>query len=200
MEFYTYAHSTPSGEVFYIGKGVKNRVYSTNDRSYLWHEMRNSGGGILMKIIKRFETEDEAFEHEQSLIAMHKDMGSPLVNLSAGGKGSRGCMHSDASNEKRRKKMTGYRYELVTCPHCGFVGGVTSTKRFHFDNCIGLRPKFKARVSANGERLYLGKFQTKAAAEEVVLRWYHEHGMAVPSAFYRKGTGRTKPVGQLFKE
>jgi hypothetical protein len=30
---------------------------------------------------------------------------------------------------------TGRKHELVTCPHCGKIGGVTAMPRWHFDNC-----------------------------------------------------------------
>jgi hypothetical protein len=41
----------------------------------------------------------------------------------------------DETREKRRKAMTGLRYEKTSCPHCGIVGGGGSMKRYHLDNC-----------------------------------------------------------------
>ena len=41
----------------------------------------------------------------------------------------------DETREKRRKAMTGLRYEKTSCPHCGIVGGGGSMKRYHFVNC-----------------------------------------------------------------
>lgn len=32
-------------------------------------------------------------------------------------------------------KMKGYKHEIVKCPHCNKEGGVTSMKRWHFNNC-----------------------------------------------------------------
>lgn len=28
-----------------------------------------------------------------------------------------------------------FKHKIVKCPHCGFEGGISSTKRWHFDNC-----------------------------------------------------------------
>ncbi len=41
----------------------------------------------------------------------------------------------DETREKRKKAMTGLRYEKISCPHCGIVGGGGSMKRYHLDNC-----------------------------------------------------------------
>lgn len=46
--------------------------------------------------------------------------------------------------EKRKNKLKGPRgprknppgpQKILTCPHCGKVGGVSNMKRYHFDNC-----------------------------------------------------------------
>lgn len=36
--------------------------------------------------------------------------------------------------EETRLKMKKPK-EKIECPHCGFIGGVSSTKRWHFENC-----------------------------------------------------------------
>ena len=170
MMYYTYIHASPDGDVFYIGKGKDQRVYSMSDRSWLWRERFNQYDGITMRIVKRFDTEQEAFEHEKELVKFHKDSGCNLVNLTEGGAGINGYRQSPASRAKKSAQMRGYKHEIVTCPHCGETGGGTSMKRWHFDNCSGPTKRFQARVTLNGERIYLGKFLTKEeakAAEEI---------------------------------
>ena len=172
MDYYTYIHSSPDGEVFYVGKGNGRRVYSMHDRSWIWRERFNQLDGITMKIVSRFETEKEAFEHEKELIQFYKAKGCNLVNLTEGGSGPFGYKFSDERRELIRKRMTGYKHEIITCPHCGDTGGATSMKRWHFDNCVGPTKRFKARVTLNGERIYLGKFSTKEEADAAEEAFY----------------------------
>jgi hypothetical protein len=165
--YYTYTHSTPEGDVFYVGKGKGQRVYSMSDRHYLWRERLKVAGGITMKIVNRFETEEEAFEDEKRLIAEYKDAGCDLVNLSDGGNGPNGAKQSPETIAKKSKAMRGYKYDVLTCPHCGTQGGATSIKRWHFDNCSGVRPQHKIRTTVFGDRIYLGKAHTKAEADAI---------------------------------
>lgn len=172
MRFYTYIHASPEGDVFYVGKGVNNRVYSMSDRSWIWRERFNKYDGILMKIIARFETEQEAFEHERHLISEYRNKGFELVNLTEGGRGANGYKQSEALRIARSEKMRGYKYEIVTCPNCGEAGGKTSMMRWHFDKCTGPSKKHKARVTVDGVRVEIGRYATKAEAEAAVSEYY----------------------------
>lgn len=45
MDFYVYRHiRRDTGEVFYIGKGFKNRAYSFLNRNPYWHNIVNKCG------------------------------------------------------------------------------------------------------------------------------------------------------------
>jgi len=165
MKYYVYTHSTPEGEVFYVGKGKDKRAFSTSDRTLKWRGVVDANDGILIKIVKRFETEDESFEYEQQLIAEHKEAGANLVNYTSGGKGMKDYCVSEETRKLKSDQMTGYKHKTLTCPHCGTEGGATSIKRWHFDNCEGVRPEFKSRITVLGKRHYLGKFHTKAEAD-----------------------------------
>ena len=57
-------------------------------------------------------------------------------------------VYTEEHKEFLRKKFTGKKYEIITCPHCGKTGGLTGMKSNHFDNC-----KFKKIEN----RLYLKK-------------------------------------------
>lgn len=175
MSYYTYIHATPDGDVFYVGKGIGRRAYSMRDRSWIWQEKFKSLDGVTMKIVKKFATEAEAFEHEKELIKYYKDQGCNLVNQSDGGLGPTGYKFTEKRKKSISEKMRGYRHKAVTCPHCGDTGGETSMKRWHFDNCTGPTKKFKARVTINGERIHLGKFATKEEAKTAVEDFYKEH-------------------------
>lgn len=176
LAFYTYIHATPDGVVFYVGKGKKGRVYSMSDRSWLWRKEFEKHDGILMKVVKRFATEQEAFEHEMQLVANYKAQGVVLVNMTEGGNGPNGYKQSEETRLIKSKKMRGYKHPVVSCPHCGDVGGATSMKRWHFDNCKGSTPKFKARATVDGQRIYLGKYHTKEEADKVAQDYYTSIG------------------------
>lgn len=169
--YYTYAHSTPDGKVFYIGKGVKDRAFSKSDRSLKWKGVLKKFRGYSVQILADWKTEEDAYKHEQFLIQCFKDMGHELVNQTSGGKGALDYCFSEEVRKLKSEQMVGYKHDKVTCPHCGFVGGKTSTKRWHFDNCAGLRPQFKSRVTVNGTRIYLGKFHTKEEADKVAQEY-----------------------------
>lgn len=85
--YYTYAYLREDKTPYYIGKG-------SGDRDYQKH-IRNNGQNLLPKnkgqilILKRLEIEDEAYKHEQYLIALYgrKCDGGILVNMVHGGKG-----------------------------------------------------------------------------------------------------------------
>jgi len=164
--FYTYAHYTPKGEIFYIGKGKEDRAYSTRDRGYLWRERVAEARGITIEILADWKTEEEAFSHEQLLIDCFKDMGADLVNQTDGGSGPKGYKQSPETRAKKSLLLNGYKHKIVTCPHCGTSGGNTSIHRWHFNNCTGPKKQFKARITVDGKRIHLGYFATK---EEAVM-------------------------------
>lgn len=37
--------------------------------------------------------------------------------------------------EKQRISMTGHKFTIIQCPHCGTIGGETAMRRWHFDKC-----------------------------------------------------------------
>lgn len=164
MKYYTYTHSAPDGDVFYVGKGADKRAFSASDRSYLWHEKRNACGGITIRIVNRFETEEEAFADEVRLIKHYRSAGLHLLNKTDGGVTVSEATQSPEANKKRAEKLRGYKYAVLTCPHCGKKGGATSIKRWHFGNCTGRKPEVKARVTVLGKRVYLCKRHTKEEA------------------------------------
>jgi hypothetical protein len=172
LTFYTYIHASPDGDVFYVGKGKDNRAYSMSDRSWVWRDRFNKNDGILVKIVRRFETELESYSHEKELIEHYKSTGCDLVNMTEGGPGVYGYVQSEKTRQIKRQRMLGYKHELVTCPNCGTSGGATTMKRWHFDRCNGPSRRFPARVTVNGMRIYLGKYETKAIADQVEADYY----------------------------
>lgn len=93
--FGAYLHARPTGAVFYVGKGRAKRALSLSARNP-YH------GSIIQKykkenIIVRFiecSNEETAFELEKGLIKCFRKMGSRLANITNGGEGTSGLVHS----------------------------------------------------------------------------------------------------------
>lgn len=83
--FYVYGHYTAdTNELFYIGKGTRDRAWTSHRRSAYWHNKVNKHKRIV-KILYDNLTEEEALNKEKELIA---EVGlDKLVNLTEGGGG-----------------------------------------------------------------------------------------------------------------
>ena len=98
--FYTYAHYTPKGRLFYIGKGLKGRAFTKDSRNKHWHNIVNKYGKPKVEILCNWNSEEEALSHEVLLISCFRDMGYKLANLADGGKGNAGIVMSNETKEK----------------------------------------------------------------------------------------------------
>lgn len=112
---FRYGRNTFSHEPFYVGKGVGGRVNvhwakflkgqaQTRDNTpklARFRHLLNEGYEPIAQIKYRYDTQEEAYDKEFELIAKIKRIryGGPLLNLSAGGKGS-----LDAPREKYTQK------------------------------------------------------------------------------------------------
>jgi hypothetical protein len=102
MQFYTYAHYKPNGEIFYIGKGQGMRYkFISSGRSKHWHEAAKDGFDPI--ILARWPSEDEALEHEAFLISCFD---GKLVNRTTGGQRGR---HAPITEETRQRMIAGQR-------------------------------------------------------------------------------------------
>lgn len=98
--FYTYAHYTSEGRLFYIGKGQGRRAYFFHKRNNYWNNVVAKYGKPEVKIIAEWSTEAEAHKHEIELIKQYRDAGEQLCNLSNGGDGCSGLQHSEEFKAK----------------------------------------------------------------------------------------------------
>lgn len=86
---YTYCHiSEKTNQIFYYGKGTRERAYTKNCRNPDWHKVAENG--YKVEILAYWPTHEEALDHEKFLIWCAKDMGISLVNMTAGGQGMLG--------------------------------------------------------------------------------------------------------------
>ena len=105
MHFLTYAHCKPNGSIFYIGKGSSKRAHSSNGRNVVWKRTVEKHGGFSVMVLAKWNTEQDAFDHEIALIDTFRDMGHKLVNIANGGMGSTGFRHTEAHKTSLSKSM-----------------------------------------------------------------------------------------------
>lgn len=115
--FYVYKWFIKStNEIFYIGKGTKNRFKQVSKRNKLFKEVYKNND-CDVQIIEYFDKEEDAFKKEYELICYYKSIGQCKCNLDNGGKG--GCnfiwtpemkeyysKYNVMKNEKQRKRMS----------------------------------------------------------------------------------------------
>ncbi len=105
--FFTYAHYKPEGGLFYIGKGKRRRAYAMDNRNPYWQNIVNKYGKPHVELLARWDTEQEALDHEKLLISCFRDMGYKLANITDGGEGTSGYKHTPEQREKNRQAKLG---------------------------------------------------------------------------------------------
>ena len=98
--FYTYAYLREDGTPYYIGKGKGKRAFGK--RKHIGVPPKDR---ILF--LKKNLSEGEAFRHEVYMIAIlgRKDLGTGILrNLTDGGEGTSGFVHSESTRALRRRK------------------------------------------------------------------------------------------------
>lgn len=102
--FYTYAYLRKDRTPYYIGKGVRSRLYSSN------RTIKKPNDRTRIIFLKQNLTEAEAFKHEIYMIAVfgRKDLGTGILhNRTNGGEGSSGVLRSDEYKKKLSERTKG---------------------------------------------------------------------------------------------
>lgn len=106
--FYTYAHYTPQGRLFYIGKGSsERRAHYMQGRNNYWNKIVAKYGKPRVEILSTWNDEEEAFSHEILLIRCFRDMGYELANIANGGEGGGGYTLTEEHKTKLSKARIG---------------------------------------------------------------------------------------------
>ena len=109
--FCTYAHYTPQGRLFYIGKGSsERRAHYMQGRNNYWNKIVSKYGKPEVQILANWDTEEEAFSHEVLLISCFRDMGHELANLTDGGDGTSGYKHTEEHRKKNSLAKMGHAF------------------------------------------------------------------------------------------
>lgn len=121
--FYTYIHTKPNGDIFYVGKGTHRRAWKTHRRNSHWKSIVQKHGSFSVQILANWETEQEAFSHEMLLINCFKDMGYLLANKTNGGEGASGYKHSDNTKLKMKHSVSEETKKKISIARKGKYAG-----------------------------------------------------------------------------
>ena len=104
--YYVYVHCREDdGGPFYVGKGSGRRAWVPQGRSAWWNRIV-AKHGLVVKIHRHFQDESEAFASEIETIAILRDLGYQLCNLTIGGEGMSGFKFSEEANLAKSKRTT----------------------------------------------------------------------------------------------
>ena len=101
---------------FYIGKGIIGRAYQKTNRNKHWHNIVNKYG-YRVEIMYDNLTEAQAFDLEKEFIKRYgrADLKcGPLVNMTDGGEGQCGYIHSKETKQKMSICRKEYNPSLKT--------------------------------------------------------------------------------------
>jgi hypothetical protein len=98
--YYVYQHrKKDTNEVFYVGKGKKNRYLTESNRNKYWHNVVNKHDFVYEILFTNLD-EELALLIETELIDQYKKIGIKLCNLTNGGEGASGLKHSQETRQK----------------------------------------------------------------------------------------------------
>jgi len=115
--YYVYAHykaDDPTGLPFYIGKG-KNQRELSQTRNQFWKNISKKHGFVSKRLYENL-TEQEAWDIETALIEQYgklSDGTGCLCNLSNGGEGASGVVHSKETKQKWSNAKKGKTWEEI---------------------------------------------------------------------------------------
>jgi hypothetical protein len=101
-QFYVYLHSAPERGVFYVGKGDKKRCKRIPRLHNIHHSRIINKYGIdnITVTMIPCDSEQQAFELEIAMISSMKKAGVKLTNMTEGGEGASGFIHTEESKVK----------------------------------------------------------------------------------------------------
>lgn len=113
-----YFHRNPiTSDIFYVGIGLPKRPYSRSDRSDFWKKYVKKYGNPIIEINHQGLSWTEAVLWEKFFIAMfgrRKNGTGILVNLTDGGEGSLGRVHTEEARRKISSARKGVPRDWAT--------------------------------------------------------------------------------------
>lgn len=122
--YYVYQHlKSDTNEVFYVGKGTKNRAFKTTSRNDFWKRIV-AKHGLKVEFLAKYIEEELAFLVEAEAIDLYKKLGIRLSNMTDGGEGASGYKHT----EEHKSKMVGNQFGKLVKTN-GFKGKTHSDEQ-----------------------------------------------------------------------
>lgn len=125
-DFYAYVHILPDLTPFYVGKGTMKRAHSLCKGRNVWHQRIVAKHGTENISVETVAcgSEKEAFFRERMTIAALKSAGVALCNMSDGGEGPSGYLHTDEAKRKMSvansgKTVSAHTRELIAAANRG---------------------------------------------------------------------------------
>lgn len=126
--FYVYAHRTnlprSLGDVFYIGKGQRRRAWTKWGHNQRWENTAKKYGYSVEILIDGL-SESEAFVFEKFFISFCGR--NQLCNMTDGGEGASGSVHSEETKNKISKKNKGLTRSPEFCARMKIHNGKRNT-------------------------------------------------------------------------
>ena len=122
--YYVYQHKTAdTNSIFYIGKGKGNRAFTKSNRSQYWKNVVNKHGFNVEFVVTDID-EEFSFLIEMETIDAYRKRGIVLSNMTDGGEGASGLVHS----EEHKAKLKGNKFGAATWG-IGFKGKTHSDEQ-----------------------------------------------------------------------
>ena len=117
MRHYVYTLAYPDGRVFYVGKGVRDRIHRHErdavaarninpHKENIIRKILADGGQVTKTKLAYFSTHEEAVEYEKALI-LFLNATDGLANLTPGGDGMTGVTFSEEHKRKISEAQKG---------------------------------------------------------------------------------------------
>jgi NUMOD3 motif len=161
VRFYTYIHKKKdTGAVFYVGKGSDKRAFDYVARNIYWKRIAKKHR-VISEIVKEFDDEHSAFEHEKYLIEFYKNKKTKLANFTMGGEGVVGYKHTTAALKRlselakrqkhsiERKKKLSERIKGKNHPFWGKYGSLSPNYK---GSIVAVNKLSQERIKLNGKK------------------------------------------------
>lgn len=195
-KFYTYIHRRPDREgddsIFYVGKGTGKRAHNLRRKRNTHHDriVKKCGAENITVEVTYHVSEEEAFNYEVALIAELRNKGVSLTNMTIGGEGTCGFVHSPETKKKmsdsgkgkiisieqRIKASIAHKGKTLSEEHRLKIAatnkGQGKGKTFSAEHCLNisaaqkgktLSEETKAKMSASNKGKNLGKTHSNEA-------------------------------------
>ena len=176
-----YRHLKPNGEVFYVGIGCEKRPYSKHHRSKWWKNIVKKYPDYGVEVVATGLSWDDACELEELMISEYgrRDLGlGTLVNMTNGGEGCYGLVHSEETKQKIGAANKGKKHSLESKQKMSAAKSGENAPWFGKKLSKETRQKLSAANSGKNHPMYgkpaLNRKLTFKKAEEIRRRYKTE--------------------------